>query len=889
MTNDAKMGKSNPSLKILNKVLVEPKDFEKKYPNYKELACFSKDCKKYGALEDWEEFLELTKDLPKEERVFNELIKKETLVKPYLDIEWMKEEFPALEEIEGNVIEAVKKIILKYFEGGETRKDRKPRKIKEEDILVSACCREKATGYKYSYHIVVSTDKPVLVFKENIYAYNLAEYVRENIDKELSSLCADKSIKEIIDIGVYKKTQNFRLINNSKSSEVDFPLIKCEEYLDVPDSKFIITNIKGDYDILESEEHEDTSYQNYRFSANNKLSDEDLKEIEGYVKEIHPSVKVEEMRKDLSGFIQCNYTDRKEKCFVHSDKEVFHDQIGFFVYVKNDVVYAGCHSSNCVNDENKKIIKALGFIKQKIDFTFDKVSTDNKFNHISFSFIEKCIFDGCLGISKIFEKMYKEPQRIIFTPEGDKKSGSLYYWDGSLWKEDDYSFVERLMTENLVRVLRDYLAALNKEENNDPFIEIITKEASSIIKKLNNGVILSNILRFSQNVISNRIFQIQKDIHPYLLSCKNGLVDLRTGEIRPSKPEDYITKSLSTEYDKDCDYTLFDNFVRQITSSENGPSEEKYNYLKWAIGYSLQGQPKRKLFFILYGQYGNNGKSLLTSIILDTIEHYGSTMNESVVFETGRKTAGSHSTELCQLENCRIGVLADTKENSTIDDGQMKQYTSITDKISTRQIYGKQKEFKPVFVPFINTNHPIQFNTKDKAMYERFIVIDFVLSFVQEPKDENFFEKPADNSLPEKLKNSKKEVLKWLIDASIYYNNNQSMDTPDSIKKSKEDFNRKVDAYSDFLARTIVMCKDKDCNHEEHSILSSKFLQIFKEYCNENNIKKIQKKKAEDEFDKMFKVSKKGRKKYYGLSLKEDLETQQENKIRQENDVLKTN
>jgi phage/plasmid-associated DNA primase len=243
--------------------------------------------------------------------------------------------------------------------------------------------------------------------------------------------------------------------------------------------------------------------------------------------------------------------------------------------------------------------------------------------------------------------------------------------------------------------------------------------------------------------------------------------------------------------------------------------------------------------------------------------HYAVAMDSSVVLEGPKKSAGAHSTELCQLENCRFGILSDTKENCALDDGQLKMLTGITDKLSVREIFGKQKEFSPVFVPFISTNHPISINLSDKAMYERLVLFPFVLSFVDEPKKS--YERKGDNSLAEKFRKNKKGVLKWLVEASMYYNGDQNKMVPECIKAAKNVYNKEVNAYMDFIDNYFVI--DPTC-----VIKKADMMEIYKNYARENSIKFVSK-VAERELDRLVSSKKvNSRKVYYGIKYKDDLD-----------------
>ena len=408
-------------------------------------------------------------------------------------------------------------------------------------------------------------------------------------------------------------------------------------------------------------------------------------------------------------------------------------------------------------------------------------------------------------MSNIFEEMYLRPKRIKWI--NDSKTGSTYYWDGNLWRQDQYSFIERLIAANVVRVLRGFKKVYIDNSKDDGFSLDEEDETlglcNKLITKLNDGTNINNILKFLKPLLNDDEFDKIKDINPGLLSCKNGVVDLKTGILRKCVPEDNMTKAIDVAYDPHADCSDFDNFVKSMTSSIEGPDEDLYNYVRWAVGYGLQGNPIQKMFFILYGEKGYNGKSLFLNTIKNVLGFYAVTMDKSVVVSSPSKTAGSHSTELCQLENSRFGILSETKEDDIINDAQIKTLTGVTDKLSIREIYGKQKEFSPQFVPFISSNHKIKINLKDRAMFERLVLIPFRLSFVESPHESKPYERKGDIHLPEKLDKNKEGILKWIIDCSLYYHENMSIKLPKVILDAKEEYKREMDDYADFISREL--------------------------------------------------------------------------------------
>ncbi len=835
----------NQNLKLVKKVLMKPSEFAK--TDYAGKACFTKDgYTKYGCFESWETALNILSNLPDNENNCDELIMPNTKVKPYVDIEYIKEENPNLhpDDVKIEVMNRLIQIFKEYFNF----------KLAKNDIYFAECHRKKNDTYKYSFHVVVCTE-PMIVFentnKASYVAHKLREYCNFNED--------------IIDLSVYKKRQNFRLVGHCKPGESKpFRLCNGDDYK----NKMVLTNITRNHIVLEAEEQADFLDKTIKNKGNynlTELSDEDHNYIIEKVKEkLHPTAYLETI--DATGFFQFNYTDRNEPCFCHQNTSVYHDRIGFFVYIYNSVLYAGCHSGNCIeqssqNGKIRKIIyRDIGSLKaKKNDVFLQKVSYDNKFE-LDPTFVFECVKNNAFGISNLFREMYLNPKRIKWV-SGSSRNGTTYFWDGNLWIEDDFSYVERLLAATVVRVLRDVLVEYSGnedinnfdgsfEQNEDP----IVNETQKIIKSLNSGMMIKNVLKFFQPLIRDTEFLLLKDQHPHFLSCKNGMVNLYTGELRKAVPDDNITKTLDLEYNEDINpIGIFDEFVRQITSDESGECEDVYNYLRWCIGYSMQGNPTKKVFFLFFGPHGFNGKSMFMNTIADVLGSYASHMDRSVVMKGPKKAAGSHSTELVQLEYARIGILNDTEKDDTINDGNVKQLTGITDKISIRQIFEKQREFVPKFVPFISSNHQIGINLYDKAMYERFVVIPFKLSFVDNPT--RSFERKADSSLADKFKQNKEQILRWLVDCSIYYNQNPDMQIPKTLLDAKKEYNEMVNPYVNFI------------NNNFEGVIGAKvtksfLLEKYKFYCMQNSIKFISK-SSEEEFDKLLKVSKTSKGKVY--------------------------
>lgn len=807
----ASSNNAKENLKIVKKTLMSPANFKKSFSESK--ACFSYDYKQYGSFENWAVAWSYLGDLPKNENIFHELIRGTDLVRPYLDIEWYSSKLPGV--LPETVQLELKKGLIHVFE------NEWGFNLKDEFIFIASCHRDTQTEKKYSFRVVVSTKPVLLVFKGT----NAASFLA----KKMKSYLEEQGISGVVDTGVYKKSQNMRFVGHSKNGEF-VPMQKINSGDN--DLDFIITNVSTEHNIIEVPEQQDYLYRGIKKSDIDFSSGDVLGKVLEKVKAIHPSAIIE--RLDAQGFIQMNYIDRTEKCFCN---DRLHDKIGFFSFIKDNLIYVGCHSGSCVDENNKKIIQVLGSLKENVLQNILPVTETEEFD-VDHLFIKQCVYNDNLGMSDLFNRLFLEPKRIIWI--NDKTSGSIYFWSGKLWQEDEASFLYRLVATSLSKVLHTFTSFYGNQEDTEAVLsmdENTLKIANKLENKIKEGSNISKIIKFSMHKMNDQFFMRDKDRHPNLLSVKGAVVDLKTGIPRSCEPADLITKCLDISYDINANSDDWDSFVRQITSSEEGPDEELYNFMRWSIGYAAQGNPIKKIFYVFYGEMGYNGKSLFLNTIKNVLQFYAVAMDKSVVVSGHGKTAGSHSTELVQLENSRLGILSETSEDAVINDSQIKALTGITDKLSVREIYGKQREMTPTFVPFISTNHKLKINLRDQAMFERLLLIPFRLSFVDVPVESH--ERQNDPHLAEKFNNNKEGILKWIIDCSVFYHQNLNLTPPNIVMKAKIEYRKEMDNYAKFIEETFDFTGNK-----KDTLTMKEIIPFFKNYAIENGVQ-YDKKKSE--------------------------------------------
>jgi P4 family phage/plasmid primase-like protien len=570
---------------------------------------------------------------------------------------------------------------------------------------------------------------------------------------------------------------------------------------------------------------------------------------------------------DNNGFMQWNYNDKTEPCFVSGE---IHDQIGFFVFkqLRDNSLVAGCHSAKCTDENGKKIIIHIGDVPEtELDPNdIEKISLNERNFVIPFHILDQAVLEDNVGICTLFREMYCLPQRIKGV-QGD----ATYLWNGEYWEQDECNTMFLLISKTIPNVLTAFLNRLRQKDDHESVItlqsdnnELKIAKTMYLIDKLQKLSDNSKILKSIRNFIYDKRFLNEIDQLKNHLSLKNGILNLKTGIIRPALPKDLITKRLQIEYNPEADSSEFDVFIKDILSDKNGHRQELYEYFRWLVGYMIQGDPKHKLFIILYGPHGNNGKSIFCDILNVILEFYATPMDYSIIFQTPLKTAGSASPEVMQMKYAHIGITTDTPKLAILNDVQVKQFTG-GDRITGRELYKNQCSFTPHFVPIVASNHRFRINP-EPALKRRTIVIPFELSFVQTPQKD--YEKQGDENMKEKLLENKSGILQWFVECSVeYYHNKITPIKPACVEKEIENYFVEMDDVQKFINENIVK-QDDSTKQVSLEMLFSKYSQFFSDSGIGNTVKQKAKDEFKKEFSSHFNYIKKTQK-FSGLIIKE--------------------
>lgn len=279
---------------------------------------------------------------------------------------------------------------------------------------------------------------------------------------------------------------------------------------------------------------------------------------------------------------------------------------------------------------------------------------------------------------------------------------------------------------------------------------------------------------------------------PYLLNCKNGTLDLRTGELREHRREDFLTKMLNVEYPSSAaGGQLWLKFLAEIFDGD----QELIGFLRRLMGYALIGEVKEHVFPVFHGS-GANGKSTFTSIITEILGEYAMTLNQEYLMESKNKR---HSTEVMDLYGVRLAVAKETEEGARLNEARVKSQTG-GDMMRGRRLYQESWEFPPSHLFILETNHRPYISGTDHGIWRRVKLVPFTVQIPPEKQDPY---------LLDKLRQIKPAILHWMVQGCLEWQR-QGLAVPEKVAIATTRYRDESDLFGDFINECCERDPDKE-------------------------------------------------------------------------------
>lgn len=378
-------------------------------------------------------------------------------------------------------------------------------------------------------------------------------------------------------------------------------------------------------------------------------------------------------------------------------------------------------------------------------------------------------------------------------------------WQKTRWQVDSSGHIER----RAVDVVRDIYGEARACEDKDHRKRIAKWARES---EGNNRVKAMVDLARSQLPVS----QEELDADPWLLNCRNGILDLRNGTLREHDPRDMLTRQIPVDYDPEADQTIWLKFLTEATAGD----EELMGFLQRAAGYSLTGQTTEEVLFFVHGP-GAAGKSTFVEALRSMLGDYGATLNfEVLLAKSGGDGGRGPNPELVKLTGVRFAASIEVDEGKKLAEGIVKSLTG-GDTVSARAMYARRSiEFKPQFKLWLVANDAPRVRENDDALWRRILRCPFE-QIVPAAK--------RDKTLKERLRDPRiggAAVLAWAVQGCLMWQKG-GLCVPEAVRASTEELRQEMDPLTGFLAER--------CQFSETAYTSnSELRQNYESWCREN-------------------------------------------------------
>jgi putative DNA primase/helicase len=408
------------------------------------------------------------------------------------------------------------------------------------------------------------------------------------------------------------------------------------------------------------------------------------------------------------------------------------------------------------------------------------------------------------GNAESFVALNKSRFCYIFEKEG------WYRFDGVRWDEEVFESQEAMLS--LIRTRAKYGQTIEDDKQRKKYLSwCLASESSGKIKAA---------LSLARIWLSRRFEEFDTD--SYLFVCKNGVVNLRTGEFVRDPQRGLFLKSSWIEYDLEARCLRWLQFLDEIFKSDH----EMIGFIQRAVGYTLTGDVREDCLFILEGK-GSNGKTVLLSILLLLLGEYGLGIPSKTLQELGQP--GSASPEIVRMAGARLVRAIEMKEHARLNVERIKALTG-RDRITARDLYERPIEFDPTHKIWLGVNHLPRIEEDDDGTWRRIRRIPFEVQFV-EPDEVKEGDLVKDKELTEKLKAELPGILNWAIQGCVEWQQGGLRD-PDKVRAATRSYRVESDTLGRFLEQETV-------REESEEVRASELYEAYKSWCDSEGEKSM--------------------------------------------------
>ncbi len=412
---------------------------------------------------------------------------------------------------------------------------------------------------------------------------------------------------------------------------------------------------------------------------------------------------------------------------------------------------------------------------------------------LSDDFILKCLKANRVGDAMLFNALHRG--KFVYV----KRWGRFIRWAGHHWEEDIME-TSQAAVEAVCEAYLRAVSSLSKQADDAVGDEkaLLERKREELLKRVSflrapSG--REQLLRCTHTIADPlAITGDELDQQPFLLACRNGVIDLRTGEFRPGHPDDYVLNACPIEWagiDAPC--PQFERFM--YSCHEN---EAIVSFLQRVFGYGIMGARDDHYWFVFYGARGRNGKDTLLKILTAILgDDLASTIDTALLLDTKQpRSSAGPSPDVLALRGKRMAFATEAEDGQKFAMSKIKWLTGGSN-LMARGLQDKlYTTWKQTHLLFLLTNEIPRAKADDDAFWTRTLAVPWKLRFVDHPTTPD--ERPRDPQMEHKLMKELPGILAWLVRGCLEYQR-VGLNPPEEVLACTRERRRAFDDVGRFL------------------------------------------------------------------------------------------
>jgi len=368
------------------------------------------------------------------------------------------------------------------------------------------------------------------------------------------------------------------------------------------------------------------------------------------------------------------------------------------------------------------------------------------------NFIMAHIMNTHFHIACVMQKMFGSQYKA--SVDTKKTEWFMYSPHHHVWRHIKQGFelrgkISHEVVEMFQKARNKLVATAEKDPITGEFVsDRVAKQAKEFLaveKSLYTAPFKDSVMKECANLFYDEDFLNKLNLNPYLIVCRNGVLNLRAerkfedgrteyyADFRPGRPEDMMSfvaggQENPIEYKPfdptDPNAVALDEFLNLVY-----PYPELKEYVLTLMSSCLEGMNREQCYYTMTGG-GGNGKSKMLELMRVCLGDYQGPL-ASTVLTRKRPESGAANPDIMSIKNKRFIYLNEPDENEPLNTSRMKQFSG-EDLVEARGLFADQEKFKVSGKLFMLCNTLPPIHAMDRGTWRRIRVIPHPSTFVDE-------------------------------------------------------------------------------------------------------------------------------------------------------------